>query len=285
MPRVNRVKSARALFHTKPVLDEDGKPKQSPVMVTKTVRNEETGEYEKVQVQKTTKSGRPVTRAVVVQDRDRPKPNLRCDFSGCAVGDKPGEILPGQPYKFLKLRFSQKNRHAEHPDWQHWEYSSSVAAQCAQLQQEMHSAIDSFEFTSDEDFDALKQELQDMAQGFADEREEALGNMPESLQDGSQAQEYAEAAESWVGEFDNVSEPSADALEDCETCGGEGKDTCQVCDGSQEDEEGNQCEECGGTGEVECEDCDEGKTPDTLSEDWIEEARDALREAVDAAEF
>src|SRR5690606_17939926 len=136
------------------------------------------------------------------------------------------------------------------------------------------------------DFDDLRQTLQGMAQDFADERQEALENMPEALQDGSQAQEYAEAAESWADEVGNVDEPGSEPFEDCDACDGTGEveGECGNCGGTgvAEGDDGlrSHCDECSGTGQVEdtCQECDGGKT-DVLSEDWVEEAKDALREA------
>jgi len=285
MPRVNHVKSARALYETKPDLDENGE--QKTVLVTETVKvyDEETGGWETAVVPKTDRRGNQVVRRLTVRDLDRPKPSLRCDFPGCADP----EIRPGQSYKFMALRFRQINRHEEHPDWQHWEYSSSVAAQVARLQYDMHAEIDQFDPTDEGDFDDLRSSLQEQAQEFADERQESVDNMPEALQDGSTAQEYAEAAEEWVGAFDQASAPDAEFYEDCEACDGTGNVTdaaCPDCGGSGGNDDGTQCEDCGGTGavEAECEECDGGKT-DTVNEDWVEEAREALRAAVDEAGF
>lgn len=256
MPKIIRVKKAQALYHTKPVLDEDGQPKVVPVT------NPRTGE------QKVSGRGRPVTRPVTVRDLDRPKPNLRCDFPGCGVDG--GEILPGSPYKYMKLRHRQINRHAEHPDWQYWEYSSSVAAQAARLQSDMHDEVDSWAPESEDDFDDIKTSLAGQALDFADEREESLGNMPEGLQSGLQAEEYAEAARAWADELEGVDAPSEEAHEDCETCDGTGKVTeeCAYCggtgllaetvEGDEDTDPDEECTQCGGEREeeTECPDCE-----------------------------
>jgi hypothetical protein len=272
MPKITHVKSARQRFETVPVLDEDGRPKVTPVM-----RRDGSPRL--------TKTGRPVSMAVTVADRGRPLPNLRCDFPGCEVDG--GEILPGTPYKHISPRSGpyggrQLSRHEEHPNWSVWDYSSSRSAQVAREQAEMHSLIDSWD---GEGFDDLRQSLVDLAQGQADEQEEALSNMPEALQDGSQAQEYLEALEEWVSEIEACDEPE-DEFEDCEECDGTGEREdleCEDCGGTGDAEDGGGCEGCGGTGEAEgeCGACDGGKA-DVRSEDWLEAARDALREAVDS---
>lgn len=304
MPRVTHVKAARQRYETVPVIDPDtGEPKVTTVMRKDGV------------TPKTTKRGKTVTMRVTVADKTKPLPNLRCDFSGCDIDG--GEILPGTPYKHITPRSGpfggyQRNRHEAHPNWAVWEYSSSVSAQAAQLQAEMHAAIDAFEFDVAEDFDALRDEITEMADGFVQEREEAVSNMPESLQDGSQAQEYQEAAESWKDEIDGAQAPDAPDEQDCEECEGTGKvdvkwyvngpdaqslaedgfDTQEDADAALNghleanpseteddwtvEQEGDDCETCEGTGKVESEE---------LDEDWVEEAKGILRDAVDASQL
>jgi hypothetical protein len=270
MARVNYVKKARQLYHTKPVIDpETGQPRRT--VVTKN------GEPRK------DKRGNVVYHTVTVADRDRPKPNLRCDFQGCDVGPAPGEILPGQSYKFISLRFGQRSRHAAHPNWKVWEYSSSRAAQVAQVQDAMHAEVDAWEPEAVEDFEDLKGSLQQQAQDAHDEAREAVENMPEQLQDGSQAAENAEALEAWVDGFDQAQAPDAPDEEECDACGGDGEvdnpdyDADEAAAGEDYDEaEKVDCDACDGTGKVE---------PDGLPDEWVEEARDALREAVDSCEL
>jgi hypothetical protein len=281
MARVTYVKSARQRYKMVPVLNEDGSPKVTPVL-------RRDGSPKK------TKRGREVTMRVTVQDKTQPLPNLRCDFPGCDIDG--GEILPGTSYKHITPRSgpyggTQRNRHAAHPSWNVWEYSYSRAAQVARVCNDMSEAIDSWEPTDESDFDSLRDELEQMAQEAADEAREAVDNMPEQLQDGSQAAENADMLEDWVGEFGNASAPDEEFYEDCEVCDGTGEtmQECDTCGGSGEVEDDDepegtrQCDDCGGSGEVEdsCEECDGGKT-DVVSEDWIEAAREALREPVDA---
>lgn len=44
----------------------------------------------------------------------------------------------------------------------------------------------------------------------------------------------------------------------CDQCGGEGKIECIECDGTGEDEDGDECNECYGQGEEDCPVCDDG---------------------------
>ena len=258
MARITHVKKARALYHTKPVLDSDGAPVFTPV--TRALADGTT-------VQKHTKNGRPVTRAAVERDLTRPKPNLTCDY--CK-----GEILPGTPYKYLKLRFAQRNRHEEHPDWQIWEYSTSVAAQAARIQHDMHGLVATTVFEDPEsDFDALRDEIASLAQEFLDERQEALDNMPEQLQDGSRAQETVEAVEDWLSEISDATMPDIEEAT-CTECDGRTVVDCPNCAGAS-------CENCDQSGEVECEECS-GTGEDSVSEDWVDEARGVLADAIDS---
>lgn len=292
MPRVIRIQSARQRYATVPVIDpETGLPKHTPVMVKKFID----GEYR--EVQKTTKTGRPVTMAVTISDKEKPLPPLRCDFPGCQIDG--GQILVGTPYKHISIKMTyggrQLNRHQAHPDWQQWEYSSSRSAQVARQQADMHSTLEAYEFSSVEDFDDIKQQLQDMAQEQLDEQEDALGNMPEQLQDGSQAQEYRDALEEWVNEFDQADAPDdSDNTEDCQECEGTGKVSCETCEGSgfvdsAEGEESQvECVDCGGDGETDCpaHECEGGQVPaEGVTEEWVEAAREALSEAIDAVQI
>jgi hypothetical protein len=266
MPRVNHVKHARALYHTKPDIDpETGEQKVALVFRRDGV------------TPKTDKRGRQIERRLTVRDLDRPKPNLRCDFPGCDIDG--GEILPGTSYKFIDLRFGKRCRHAEHPNWKHWEYSSSVAAQAARLQADMHDLIDAWEPTEEDDLQDMATELQGRAEDFLSEREEARDNMPEQLQDGSLAAEQADAAQEWVDAFDNVEEPSAEFAASCEECDGTGEVENPDYDPDVENPLNGEDEET-----IDCEACDGGSTEDP-SEDWVEEARDALRALVDEAAF
>lgn len=279
MPRITHVKKAQQRYETVPVLDENGQPKRTPVM-----RRDGT--------QKVTKRGKPVFMAVTAQDKTRPKPPLKCDFGGCDIDG--GLILPGTSYKHITPKSGpyggyQRNRHSTHPDWKVWEYSSSVSAQLAQVQDDMHTTIDEYDLSSPDDFDDLRDSVAEMARSFADERQEAVDNMPEGLQDGSQAQEYAEAAESWADEVENVDAPDFDG--ECGECSGQGTVDCDTCNGQgqvdPDDEDAAEqvdCDDCDGKGTVDCDECG-GSGEVDAADDWVEEAKQALRDAVDECQI
>jgi hypothetical protein len=302
MARVTHVKKAQQRYETVPVIDEaTGEQKVTPVMGRD-------GE------QKVSKRG-PVFMRVTMADKTKPLPPLECDFNGCDITD--GKILPGQAYQHITPKSGpyggrQRSRHEAHPSWQIWEYSYSVSAQAAQVQNDMHETIDGFEFTDVSDFDALRDEVAEMADAFVSDREEALSNMPEGLQDGSQAQEYVEMAESWKDEIEQASVPDGGTEEDCADCDGTGKDEVKWfvngpdnqslsedgfdsedeanaaladhLEANEDDDEDDWSVEQGDNGE-DCEICEGTGTAPGMSEDWIEEAKDAIREAVDGCEI
>lgn len=320
MPRITPVAKAQQRYETVPVLGEDGRPVRTPVI------NKRTGQ------QKVTKSGKPVFMTKTVLDKSRPKPLLRCDFPGCDINE--GKIAIGTPYKHISPKSGpyggrQLNRHAEHPNWNVWDYSSSASANVARIQSEGSDLIQGYEFTAAEDFDALRDDLAAMAQDFLDEKQESLDNMPEGLGEGSVLQEQVEALESWVDEIGNAEAPDWD--DSCGDCDGSGDVECEECGSTgkvegevkwyatgpdaqslneegyddeaeaqrdldrylsehpEEDasdwevEEGEEadCEHCDGEGTVDCETCGgTGTTEGEASEDWVEEARNSLDEAL-----
>jgi hypothetical protein len=303
MPRVTVVKRAQQRYATKPVLNEDGS--QKTVVVTKNG------------APRVKKSGAETLRRITERDLTKPLPMPRCDFPDCKHESR--DIAVGESYKFITTRPGGRGkrhhyRHADHPSWQYWEYSSSVRAQAARLQHDMHNEIDAFEFGEADDFDALKESLHGQAESFFQEREDAVGNMPEHLQDESEAAQYRDAAETWAEEIEGVDTPDgAEDEVDCDECSGTGKvdEDCTACDAGQvecdecsgtgyEDEEsGEACAECNADGTVDCtscagegtieEDCSEcdgsGTVEGALDDDWVEATRDALREAVDSLEI
>jgi hypothetical protein len=215
MARVTYVKKARQRYATVPVIDPaTGEPKRTPVM-----RNGK---------QRTTKSGKPITMAVTQADKSKPLPPLTCDFCG-----KP--IKVGQAYKHITPKSGpyggvQRNRHAEHPTWQVWEYSYSLSAQIARIQHDGGESLADVDTTEDMQ-DALNSVAEEV-RGLAEEKRQGAENIREGFgHDTYQAEELDETAdtlEGWADELESwepsTSEPEqededtwdADAYEDFE---------------------------------------------------------------------
>lgn len=199
MPKIVHVKKAQQRYYSKPVIDpETGEQKQTPVMSQKTGQ------------QKVTKRGKPVFMKVTVDDKDRPKPNLRCDYPGCEYPDR--EIKPGQSYKHITPKSgpfggTQRNRHEEHPSWNVWEYSSSLSARIAEIE----SHWDPAQFDNEDDLKAHLEEIVEEIRGLAEEKEEAASNIEEGFGHSTSASEelseQAEALNNWADEVENMDLP------------------------------------------------------------------------------
>jgi len=270
MARVTHVKSAQQRYRTVPVIDPaTGEQKVVPMI------NRRTGQ------QKVTKRGKPVVMRLTREDRTQPKPNLRCDFSGCTHPDR--EIKPGQAYKWIKPKSGPYGgrmmaRHADHPSWQVWEYSSSLSARIAQI-------TETVDTDGIEDEDSARSVLEDAAQqirDLADEKREGADNIVEGFgHETSQSEELVQVAddlEGWADDLESTTLPEADE-HGCDVCDGDGQMDCDVCAGSGEVEgkDGSEpCDNCD-DGKVECDaGCDEG----TDTEGWIEALRDAVNDAL-----
>lgn len=256
MARVTRVKKAQQRYETRPVLDADGKPKRTPVLVDG--------------VQKVSKRG-PVWMAVTEADHSRPKPNYMCDFCGKAI-----EV--GTAYKHISPKSgpyggTKKTRHEEHPDWQVWEYSSSTSARLAQIAWEASQSLG--DIATKDDVDAVIEQAKESIMELVEEKREAAQNIEDGFQhETSQSQELnelADALESWADEGDQIEvedEPDEDIAEMVE---------CSVCDGEGEvdNEDGTgveECTECEGEGEVDNDEYDaDAPSFETWSENVISE--------------
>lgn len=257
MARITFVKKAQQRYETVPVIDpETGQQKQTPVM-------------RKDGTQKTTKHGRPVFMKVTKEDRTKPKPNLRCDYPGCPDP----EIRPGQSYKHITPKSGpyggrQRNRHAEHPNWNVWEYSSSLDARLAEIQNTFEEGVDNCE--SEDDVTSLLEDVANAARELAEEKRESASNIEEGFghetEKSMELNDIAEQIEAWADEVEGMSVPDFPSVEDveCDTCQGEG---------TIEDENGEQqeCEDCGGTGHP------EEPTEEQIG-DWLDEVRSAFPE-------
>lgn len=255
MARITYVKHARQRFEMVPKLDEQGKP----VVVPVTRRGGEA---------KTTKSGREVFRNVTVQDRSKPLPNYKCQKCGT-------EILPGQPYKWIEPKMrGMMVRCTSCPNWNVWEYSSSLSARIAEVQSNAADAL-AGDFESADDLTSILGDIASEIRSLAEEKEEAASNMEEGFghetYQSAEIREQAEQLESWADEVENTDIPEAPTTDEVE-CEDEWHEE------DEEDRDGDVCPECGGDTPqlVEADDV-EGGTID----DWREEARNAAQEAVD----
>lgn len=256
MPRVTHVKKAQQRYATKPVIDPaTGEQKQVPVI------NQRTGE------QKVAKSGRPVFLKVSERDLSQPLPMPQCDAPGCS--DR--EIKVGQPYKWIEPSGQRvRNRHESCPTWNVWDYSSSLSARIAQIQ----------DGGPDDDFDSVE-DAQAWAEGkaqeirdLAEEKRESASNIEEGFgHETYQSEELNQTADDldqWADDIEGVDLPEyPEAEEDeCEDCEGTGSITQ---DGADDEE---QCPTCEGSGRT---------TADEPTEEQVEEWREAVRDALQSA--
>lgn len=277
MARITHVRKAQQRYQTVPVLDENGEPQLTPVMRSN-------GE------QRVTKRGKPVFRTVTRQDKSQPLPLLRCDFPGCDIND--GLIAIGSPYKHITPKSgpyggTQKNRHAEHPSWQVWEYSSSLSARIAQIVYGAEQAV-----AAAEDEEGVTEAMEiaaDEIGALAEEKREGASNIEEGFGHPTSAseelEEIATSLDEWADSVRYVEVPSL-ADYPCEECNGEGERECEGCDGTgkvardSEDEDPHECEECEGVGQVDCTDCDESHSdPDAWREAMESETLSILGES------
>lgn len=252
MPRITHVARAQQRYATKPVLDEHGQPKVTPVM-----RNG---------VQRKTKHGKPITMAVTERDLDRPLPLARCGACG-------KDIEVGTPYKWMEPKTSayggqRLTRHEACPNWQVWEYSNSLSARIAQIEWEATSGLGD----SDEpdDYTAALSQAAESIRELAQEKQEAADNIESGFEhptaQSEELAEQADALEQWADEVEETEVPDLPEPEE---------DECGECQGSgQVGNDDDQCPECDGTGQV---------TPDEPTEDQMAEWRDEAAAAVSEA--
>jgi hypothetical protein len=277
MARITRVRAAQQRYETIPVLDTATmKPKRTQVM-------------RKDGTPKLTKGGREIWRTVTVEDRARP---LLPD--GCDHCRKP--IAIGTPYKHITPRSGpysgyRRSRHASCPDWQPWDYSSSLNARLAQVSHEFSQSLAQCE--TEDDVQGALDEAACSVREIADEKRESAENMKEGFgHETSQSDELEETAdqlESWAGEIESAAIPDFPEAEEeeCEACSGTAETECGNCggtgtlQGADEDVE-RSCDACNGDSTIPCEDCEgnghtqaDEPTADQVGE-WRDECADSL---------
>lgn len=289
MARITRVAKAQPRYETKPVIDpETGQQKKVPVLHTKGPKKGE---------QIVTKRG-PQFMRITERDLTRPKPLLKCDYPGCPEPNK--EIQVGTPYKHISPRSGpyggrQLNRHASCPDWNIWDYSSSIDARVAQVQSEGEDAIDRLE--EEDDFDSILEEIKALAEELWQEKEESLNALPESLQETGELYERVQALEEWVNGFDDADRPDFPEAEstvtryyvtgpDGQSLDEQGFDTKDEAldeletwlrNHPDEDEDDWQIED-------QEEDVEDPEIDEDELEEWRESAKEALRDVLNAFE-
>lgn len=243
MPQVTYVKKAQRRYATVIVRDAEGNPVTTPVML-------------KDGTQKTTKTGRPVVLTKTVADLTKPMPLYECDF--CHK-----EIAVGSPYKHISPKSGpyggrQLNRHGDCPNWQPWDYSSSLSARTAQIAWEFNNGLSSCE--SVDDVQDLLNQAAEAVREIQQEKDEAASNQEEYFGGFSEIREVADALESWADEIEGADVPEFPEPEETE---------CPDCD--PEEKEGNVCKTCGGSGYF---------TPDDPTEEQIEQWQSEVADSV-----
>jgi hypothetical protein len=211
MPTIKRIAKARQRYEMVPVLDDDGKQKEVPVV------NQKTGQP------KMAKGNRPVMRKLTVADQSRPLPPRKCDYSACPEPDK--NIAIGTPFKCLSIKqqFGGRDlfRHDGCPDWQQWEYSNSLSARISQIQS---TVINPGGWEAEDDPKSEAESIAEEIRGLAEEKNEAADNMESGFgHETEQSQELSEIAdnlESWADDVANACDslefPEADVTPDDE---------------------------------------------------------------------
>lgn len=252
MPRTTYVKAAQQRYRTVPVLDENGVPKRTPVKA-------------RDGSQKVSKRG-PVFMTVTQVDKSQPLPNRKCDKCGT-------EIKVGDPYKWIKPKSGPyggqlRVRCGPCPNWQVWEYSSSLSARLSQVSFEFWGQVDDVN-SQEEVTDALSSAAEAVRE-IASEKEEGAENIESGFgHETEQSQELRDVAEQlngWADEIENADVPEFPEPEEveCEECDGTGELT-----GTGEDAESSECEECSGTGQV---------TPEEPTDEQLDAWRDEVRD-------
>lgn len=279
MARITHVKAARQRYATVPVIDPNtGEPKTTPVMVSRTVRAAD-GSTTTTSVQKTTKTGRPVTMKVTTTDKTRPLPNYTCEV--CKT-----EITVGSPYKHVTPKSgpyggTTRRRCAQCPTWQPWDLSNALWARIDQVISPAQDAVE--DAKSDHDADTIRSVLETAAQSIrelAEEKTGAADNMESGFghetEQSAELRDQGDQLEQWADEIGSADIPDfpeePEGYQECYECGGSG-----MVDGPEtEHADGGttECSECEGSGEVDATEVTEDQVNDWETE--VDEGADIL---------
>jgi hypothetical protein len=250
MARITRVAKAQQRYHTLPILDAAGKPVKIPLT-------------RKSGAPRTDKRGNPVFITKTMADTSRPKPLERCDKCGKTI-----EV--GSPYKHMSPKSGPYGgrrmvRCQACPDWQVWEYSSSLSARLAQVSNDFWESVSSAE--SQEDVQMALQDAQSAIEEIAQEKKDGAQNIEDGFgHETSTSQDLmqqGEDLESWANEIGYLDVPNYPEAESqtCDVCGGQG---------ATDDKPEELCEKCEGNGFY---------TPEQPTEEQLEEWRSEVQDA------
>lgn len=211
MARITYVKRAQQRYKMVPVVDAT------------------TGAAVRVGVDRATKSGRAVTRAVTERDYSQPLPMPKCDK--CT-----NTIEVGMPYKWIEPHGrGQMTRCMTCPNWHEWEYSNSTSARIGQIQYE----ADFEGCESEEDFKGVLESAATSARELAEEKRESAGNIEDgfghSTSQSDELNELADALDSWADDLEGIDFPDIEdepdtgpTDEQLETWRGEVREACEA---------------------------------------------------------
>lgn len=246
--RVHVVQSARQRYAKVAKLDEEGKQVVTPVI-------------RKSGSPRLAKSGREVVKRIRVADKSQPLPMPKCGNCGVTI-----EV--GQPYKWFQVGFRGYTQFRCAKSGCHPRPSQLESSQIADVMAAIESAEDELDSLGDsaESAQEFESEAQDLLQQVQDAIEEVASVYEEAdeAMGGNQATESYERAETLRG--NDLGSFSLSAS-DPEGCGDDWK-------GEDDDEEPSH-----ETPESGCAECD------SRLDDWREECRDEVREALSNVEL
>ena len=257
MARVTHVKKAQQRYATVPVRDAEGNVVRTPVI------NKRTGE------QKRSKRGLTFMTQTVA-DKTKPLPLLVCDH--CRK-----DIEIGTPYKHISPKSGpyggrQLNRHESCPTWQVWEYSSSMSARIAQIENDYTTEISGAD--SEDTISSALETMAEAVRSLGEEKRESASNIEEGFghptSSSEELNDIADNLDTWADEIEGSSVPEVSDYTGCEAEGCDGGEVdCSECEDGKKDD-GSECDECSGGGKVHCSECDGAGDDYFREDDWTE---------------
>jgi hypothetical protein len=246
MPRIT-TQVARQRYKRVPVLDEDGNVKRT-------------------KVNRTTRKGRDVYKKVMINDMSQPLPPRKCEK--CHE-----ELVIGEKYRSIGIKTQYggivRYRCIKCPTWTPDEYTNALWARIAKIQGQ---SIVVSQCANQDDMQEVAEELAGMIRELAEEKQEALDNMPDGLREASEHADVPSMLESWASDMEGISFPEPPDGQ-CQDCGGEGTVDCGECEGAEE--ECDNCEE----GSIDCETC-AGEGSVDVQEDEMDSWRDECEQEI-----